>query len=404
MADLVMPKLGLTMTEGLLAEWRVDPGAAYRSGDILFVVETEKIANEVEAESDGVIAEILVRAGETAPVGAPIARLKGDADSLDASHLPAISDASLNISDATSPPPARQLQTDKQRVKATPLARRIARSEGVDLSSIEGTGPRGRIKAADVRRQAKRGDIIPQLSGDIKKVAPSAARAATARRVSAAKRDIPHFYLTRHVEISALLKMREDLNSANEGQRISITHMLIKGAALALAETPQANRIWSDQHMLAFDSADIGVVSETEKGLRIPVVRQAEAKSLDEIAATARDLAQRAQRDALLPQDIGGGALSISNVGMFGADSLTPIINPPQSMILGVGAEQQIFRPDERGAPALRRELILTLACDHRAIDGADAARFLLRVAETLEKPARLMRAAKASASTNGDC
>jgi pyruvate dehydrogenase E2 component (dihydrolipoamide acetyltransferase) len=428
MADLVMPKLGLTMTEGLLSEWHIAPGAAFRAGDRLFTVETEKVANEVEAEADGVLAEILVPAGETVPVGTPVARLAGDGtgeatapgQARDARPAPP-----LGAQDA---PSARKLmmehdlareqvtptgrdgrvmKEDVLRIIATPLARRIAAQKGVDLQQVAGTGPRGRIKARDVKgapQVAAPAPTGPAETGDAREIVPDAARLATARRVSAAKRDIPHFHVTHEAELSALTALRAQLNAEPHAPRVSVTHMLIRALGLALAERPAMNRIWAGERIIAFDKANIGMVVEAPDGLRIPVIRDAGRASLDEVAAQAQDLAARARSGDLRPSDMGDGVMSISNVGMFGVTSLTPIINPPNAMILGVGAERQIFRPDADGAPALRRELTLTLACDHRIIDGADAARFMADLVALLETPLRLLRPARRTADpTAGD-
>jgi pyruvate dehydrogenase E2 component (dihydrolipoamide acetyltransferase) len=399
MARILMPKLGLTMTEGLLSEWRVQPGESFAKGDVLFVVETEKIANEVEADVDGVLDKILVPEGETVQVGTAIASLEGDevGNAADAPNqwvggTESVAESEPITGTVPLTKPAVSSRADG-RIVATPLARRIAKLEGVDLRSVTGSGAGGRIKAKDVRAAAAILGSAPAIKkGAVHKVIVDAVRAATARRVSAAKREIPHFYVTRCVEITALQQLRNDLNSDETAVRISVTHLLVKALALALVEMPEINRIWAGEEILTFDTADIGMVAETPNGLRIPMIRSAEMLTLDQVASAAKTLADRIKADALTSADVGGGAISISNVGMFGADSLTPIISPPQSMILGVGAEQQLFRPDANGNPALCRELILTLACDHRVTDGADAARFLSRLVNFLEKPARLTR------------
>lgn len=411
-----MPKFGLTMTEGLLTEWHVAPGAAFRAGDMLFTVETEKVANEIEAEADGTLAEILVQAGETVPVGTPVARLASGVaapppmaaapaevasgkDTLDSPAARKLMAEHGLDRDAVAPTgrDGRVMKEDVLRLIATPLARRLAEAGGVDLSSVEGSGPRGRIKARDVEAAAQ---AVPARAPspalpDVTEIVPDATRRATAARVSAAKRDIPHFYLTHEADMAALARLRAELNAEGHGQKISVTHMLIRALGLALEEMPQMNRIWAGDRILAFAHADIGMVAETPDGLRIPVVRDAGGTSLDAVAAQAGALAERARNGRLTPSDVGGGVISISNVGMFGASSLTPIINPPNAMILGVGAERSLFRPDADGAPALRRELTLTLACDHRVIDGADAARFLSAVVALLETPLRLLRPAR---------
>lgn len=401
MSVLLMPKFGLTMTEGLLSEWHIAEGAVFSKGDLLFTVETEKVANEVEAEFDGVLEQIVVSEGDTIAVGEPVATLAG-ADHKAVSQ-PQDGPAARKLMAENAIPRdqvaatgrgGRVMKEDVLRVIATPLARRIAVQQGVDLETIKGSGPRGRIKAADVQ-DAPTSVAAPVQSNAPTQITPDAARLATATRVSAAKRDIPHFYVTHEAEITKLTALRQALNNDDLDTRISVTHMLIRALGLALTEMPHMNRIWVGDHILAFNQADVGMVAETPNGLRIPVIRNAGASHLDGIAAAANDLGTRARDDMLTTSDVGDGVIAISNVGMFGVASLTPIISPPNAMILGVGAPRPVFRPDDAGAPVLRNELTLTLACDHRIIDGADAARFLSVVVAILEKPTRLLRPAR---------
>ncbi|RAH98366.1 dihydrolipoamide acyltransferase [Acuticoccus sediminis] len=388
MADLVMPKLGLTMTEGLLREWRIAAGEAFKAGDVVFTVETDKVANEIEADADGVLAEVLVPEGETVPVGTPVARLAGGAVSRPMSAAP-----------RAAPPPA-----PGGRIVATPLARRLAAAAGIDLAALVGSGANGRIKAADV--EAASADARPAapeavptapqatatLPGAVREIDPGPARLATARRVAAARRDIPDFSVSHTADVADLMALRETLNAADGRPRVSVTHMLIRALGIALAEMPGMNRVWAGETILAYATADVGMVTETPDGLRIPIVRDAGGLSLDAIAAAAAGLAARARAGALSAQDVGGGVVAVSNVGMFGVTAMTPIINPPHAMILGVGADRPVFRPDADGRPALRRELALTLVCDHRVIDGAEAARFLAAVVRILETPVNLLR------------
>ncbi|MFK3780107.1 dihydrolipoamide acetyltransferase family protein [Agrobacterium sp. NPDC089420] len=427
MAELLMPKFGLTMTEGQIVQWHRKSGERFAKGEVLFVVETEKVANEVEAEADGELLEILAGEGDVLGVGLPIARVAYEDDAggpVPVSARNRSSDALPSNAPISDAPSARKLMRDHGlspadvvgsgrggrimkgdvlRVIATPLARRVARQNGVDLHEVTGSGPNGRIKVADVEQAlvALPKDLppaavpVPFLQPDIKK--PDASRLATARRVQAAKREIPHFYLTRMVNVLPLGRLRDDLNGDGAGRvKISVTHMLVKALGLALAEMPAMNRIWTEEGILSFSTADIGMVAETVQGLRIPVFRDVGRLPLDDVARMGADLAARARDGKLAATDVGGGVISVSNVGMFGATSLTPIISPPQAMILGVGAEQQMFRPDEAGQARLSREICLTLAADHRIIDGADAARFLQLVSRNLEEPLRLLRSAAA--------
>lgn len=402
MADLVMPKFGLTMTEGLITAWHRMPGEAFRKGDILFEVETDKVTNEVEATADGSLEEIMFPEGSVVAVGEAIARFAGNGGGEDAPPTARVP-SPPETGDAPSARNlmaehgirrdqvigtgrgARVMKEDVMRVIATPLARRIARDEGVALEGITGSGPRGRIKADDVRAAAAR--VMPRIEG------PDPERAATARRVQAAKREIPHFYLTRHVDTRALSGLRADLNAAAEGRvKLSVTHFLAKAVGLALAAHPALNRLWLPEGILTLDTFGVGIVTQNERGLRIPVVERADTLALDDLAAACAALFERARDGTLTSADVSGAAISISNVGMFGADSLTPIISPPQAMILGVGAEQALFRPDASGAPVATREIILTLAADHRLIDGAEAAQFLATLAHFLERPFELLR------------
>ena len=400
MSEIVMPKFGLTMTEGLITAWHRKPGETVKAGELLFEVETEKVTNEVEASVDGVLEEILFPEGSVVSVGLPIARLAGGtagqspapagADAPSARKLMAEHGIARDSVTGTGRG-GRVMKADVLRVVATPLARRIARRDGVDLSAVAGSGPHGRIKAADVEA-AKRVEVAP-APGVAGLIQPDPIRAATARRVQAAKRDIPHFYLTRHVDTRALNRLRADLNAEAVGRvKLSVTHLLVKAAGLALAAHPGLNRLWLPDGILALDSIGVGIVTETPHGLRIPVADRVDGLPLDDLAETCAGLFARARTGTLTSTDVSGGAISISNVGMFGADTLTPIISPPQAMILGVGAEQRLFRPDAEGRPALVQEIVLTLAADHRLIDGADAARFLATLARLLEEPLALLR------------
>jgi pyruvate dehydrogenase E2 component (dihydrolipoamide acetyltransferase) len=395
MPPLVMPKLGLTMTEGVLLEWHVGAGDEFRAGDMLFVVETEKVANEVQADIDGIIDELLVEEGDIVPVGMPLATLKGGR----VSELPekVVTTAEAAVSAVAIEPRQFVKDSDSSRIVSTPLARKRARELGVDLSQVAGSGPGGRIKVNDLDHL---GDSVaqemPRLQSEhglqAQEISPSAARLAIARRVSAAKTNVPHFYITQDVEVSALQVFRATINKRSPEIRISVTHLLIKALGVAMAELPTTNRIWVDDKILAFNQVDIGMVTETADGLRVPIIRDAGRRTLEEVAIEARTLASRAQDGSLTQKEVGGGSVSISNVGMFGASSLIPIINAPQAMILGVGSEQALFRPDEAGHPVLHKEICLTLACDHRVHDGADAARLLARLARILKNPSVSMQ------------
>lgn len=394
--DLLMPKLGLTMQEGTLTEWKVAPGQKVRKGEVLYVVETEKVATDIEAEADGVFLSRIVAEGETVPVGAPVGRMASSDGTLSPARdpMPAPDAPRPGPSDSPGPFPG---PASTRRIVATPLARRIARERGVELTSVSGSGPRGRIKAADVERAA--GKVAP--SGRVPEPSPqdggarsrpSPTQASMARRLAEVKQGVPHFYLSTEVEVSALLKLRAELNADTELPRLTLTHFLIAAVGRALCDLPNMNRIWSNGELVTYSACDVGMAVETDGGLFVPVVRDAGTRGVDGIAASARDLIDRAKAGQLRSSDMTGAATSISNAGMHDVTWLTSIINPGQSSILGVGSVREIFRPDENGAPALRREIGIVFSGDHRVHTGVEGLAFLNRVKAYLEKPMRLLR------------
>lgn len=374
-ADIVMPKLGLTMTEGLLAEWRVQPGARVTAGDILFVVETEKIATDIEASGSGEILELLVPAGSTVPVGTPLARWTGLASGApEPQPMPA---------------PAQGPAATGGRVLATPLARRLARERGIDITSLRGSGPRGRIKAKDLP-EAVIPAAAPPATGEF--IALDRVRAASARRLAQAKQEMPHFYVGAAAEISRLLALRDEWREIPDAPRLTVTHAVLAAMGRALLAMPELNRVWEGDGWRRIATPDVGLAVDTPRGLFAPVLRDAGRLTLDVLAERTNALVERARAGRLSPGELEGGCISLSNIGMFGARFLVPIVNPGQSMILGLGAMESLFRPDANGAPALRREVTLVLSADHRVLDGAAAAAFLARIVAFLEKPLALLR------------
>lgn len=381
---IVMPKLGLTMTEGLLASWRVKPGDRVQKGDVLFVVETDKIATDIEAPGTGEIASIEVAEGSTVPVGAVVATWIG-------SNMPASLLAAPAIATG--------------RVLATPLARRLVRQTGLNLATISGSGPRGRIKARDVEAACAAAPV-PAVASSAPPVAPPAAPSlglserrpassmekTVARRMTEAKQAIPHFYVQADADVTRLLALRDELNVAEGFARVSLTHFVIAAVARTLAQMPEINRIWDADEIVTLDGIDVGLAVATERGLLAPVLRHADRMGLDGIARACGDLVARARGGRLVAEDLAGGALSVSNVGMFGASHLIPIINPGQAAILGVAAVRPAFRPNAAGQPCLCQELGFVLSCDHRVLDGVSAARFLDGVMQFLRQPLTLMR------------
>ncbi|KPH74442.1 dihydrolipoamide acetyltransferase family protein [Bosea vaviloviae] len=400
-AAIVMPKLGLTMTEGLLAEWRVGAGDTVATGDILFVIETEKIATEIEAQHPGRIGDILVAEGETVPVGAALATwADGDAALAGAGTGPNSSPAA----EAPTPqPPAaavpRQASPARAdaggRIVATPLARRVARQNGIALDQLSGSGPQGRIKLKDVEAAlaaAPAPGPTPIRTAGGRRRPATAVEQVVARRLSLAKQTIPHFYVLAEADITSLLAMREELNGSGGRLRLSITHVIVAAVGRALLALPQLNAIWDEGDIVTLDGSDVGLAVDSPRGLMVPVLRDAGAHHLDAVAEACADIVTRARDGRLTAADCAGGAISVSNIGMYGASHLVSIINPGQSAILGVAATKPVFRPDAQGRPQLRQELGLVLSCDHRVIDGVRAAQFLDLVVKTLEHPLPLLR------------
>jgi pyruvate dehydrogenase E2 component (dihydrolipoamide acetyltransferase) len=378
-----MPKLGLTMSEGLIAEWCVKPGDAVQAGQVLFVVETDKISNEIQAPADGTIIDVLAGEGATVAVGLPVAMWTGPAQ------------GGVTVSEAIPEPvdvPAEQLPIAKvlngERRLSTPFARRLAQQGGIDIATIDGSGPRGRIKARDVQTALAALTSKPAT-------APSFGRGRDLRsliaaRVSRSKAEIPHFYLDADARFDALAALRRELNDDPMAPRkLSVTAFLGAAVARALALRPEANVVWRDGQAVPLQGLAIGIAVEAPGGVMAPVVPF--GGGIYDFVAALDGAIERARGGRLGAADVGEAAIGISNVGMFGVRSLTPIIDPDQTFMLGVGAPHTRFRADEKGSPIAVQEVTLSLACDHRAIDGAAAARFLATIVELIEHPTRLL-------------
>lgn len=416
--DLLMPKLGLTMTEGMLVEWNVSSGDRVTVGTTLFVVETDKVATEIDAQAEGVMGDILVQAGETVPVGTVVARWTGPGQGLEAPADTAPAGATISSGDTTpatlsgTDEPSAQYDTGPEtaqsqaasaarRIVATPLARRHAHEMALDLATVKGTGPKGRIKASDVRavqaRQQQDTDTQDRhvaghshaVSG-AQQVPPSALGQSMAARMVQAKQ-VPHFYLAVEAEVSELLALRVRLNQHAASQKLTLNHFVVAAVARALVLHPHQNRIWLDGGILQLNSADVGMAVSTERGLMAPVLHGLGGATLDEVAQQAHVLVERTRSGKAVRADLEGGAISVSNAGMYNVTYMTPIINPPQSAILGVGSIRDVFRPDAQGAPTLKREMGLVLAADHRLHDGASALQFLNCVVDLLQAPYSLL-------------
>ena len=409
--DILMPALSPTMETGTLAKWTVAVGDAVRSGDVIAEIETDKATMEVEAVDDGILASIMVAEGsEGVAVGTPIGRLAEDGESPDdvaaapASTAPVAPElAAAPVEEPTQPTPApvpapaAVSSAPANRIFASPLARRIAADRGVDLASLSGSGPHGRIlrrdvEAAETAPAAVRPAVDQAVVQGASTLEPnSQMRRIIASRLQESKQTAPHFYLTVDCEIDALLAARRQMNDqAPEGVKISVNDLVIRAAAMALIKVPKANASWEGENTRLFTHADIAMAVAVDGGLVTPVIWAAEKKGLAEIASVSRDLATRARDGKLAPEEFTGGSFTISNLGMYGVREFAAVINPPQGAILAVGAGEQ--RPVVKdGQLAVATVMTVTLSADHRVVDGAVGAEWLQAFKGYVEAPVTML-------------
>ena len=385
---IIMPKLGLTMTEGTLTEWRVQPGDAVAKGDILFVVETDKIANEIEAPSAGRIETVDAAIGDVFKVGAVLATWRPDEGRPDEGAINGRTEHASAPRTQSAPPqasavaPALSPSSTSGRIIATPLARRLARERHVDLKALTGTGRNGRIRARDIEARP----AAPRRRK------ATSVEAVIAKRLTQAKQTIPHFYAMAEIDVTAAQTFRARLKKDNHSQPISLTHIIVAALGRALLAMPEIDTVWDDGDIVTLGEGDVGIAVDTPRGLLVPVVKKAGHLTLDQIAGTSKELIERARAGTLGAEDVSGGAITVSNVGMHGGAMLFPIINPGQSAILGVAAPRGVFRPDSAGAPVLRDELNLVVAADHRVSDGVRVMKFLAALRDLMSNPAQFLR------------
>lgn len=432
--EILMPALSPTMEEGTLAKWLVKEGDTVSSGDLLAEIETDKATMEFEAVDEGIIGKILVAEGsEHVAVNTAIAILieEGETlpDSATAAPQPAVQATPEPTSNASASVPQNSPASQSTvqaaagaRVFATPLARRLAADKGIDLSTIAGTGPNGRIVKADVLSasaspkaavvatasftQGQTATAAPVATGassdavkklyegrDYSEVSLDGMRKTIAARLSESKQTIPHFYLRRDINIDALMSLRAMVNKdlSERNVKLSVNDFIIKACALALQNVKTANVVWAGDRVLQFDASDIAVAVAIDGGLITPVLRDAEQKSLSVLSAEMKDLAARARDKKLMPQEYQGGSFSISNLGMYGIDNFDAVINPPHAAILAVGAGKKKPIVKEDGELGSATIMSVTLSVDHRAVDGALGALLLDDIVKNLENPFVLM-------------
>jgi pyruvate dehydrogenase E2 component (dihydrolipoamide acetyltransferase) len=426
--EILMPALSPTMEEGTLAKWLVKEGDVVKSGQIIAEIETDKATMEFEAVDEGKIGRILVAEGTAGvKVNTPIAVLIEDGEAADAvpAAAKAVAVAAPVVTAVAAPAAVVAAKPAGARVFASPLARRIAKDKGLDLGTVQGSGPHGRIVRADVEGVQAVAAVAVAVAAPVAMAAPAAVsapvaamasgpstdvvlktyadrpftevkldgmRKTIAARLTEAKQTVPHFYLRRDIELDALMAFRAQLNAKLEsrGVKLSVNDFIIKACALALQQVPAANAVWAGDRVLQFKKSDVAVAVAIEGGLFTPVLKDAEAKSLSALSAEMKDLAKRARDRKLAPHEYQGGSFAISNLGMFGIDNFDAIINPPHAAILAVGAGVQ--KPIVKdGAVVIGTVMSVTLSVDHRVIDGALGALLVNAIKENLENPLAML-------------
>jgi pyruvate dehydrogenase E2 component (dihydrolipoamide acetyltransferase) len=434
--ELVMPRLSDTMEQGTVGRWLVHEGDAVKEGDVIAEIETDKATMEFQAYAAGTVLRILVGDGESAALGAPIAIIGEPGETLpddaaqsapeaatEGANDPAGDEqaavrAAAKDAPAAEPEPAPAERPTRAAepaptggagnghagaVRVSPIARRMADRAGIDLAPLagRGSGPDGRIVKVDVERLMERGGppepaapasaaVPPTAESELRELSPMLK--AVARRMSEAKAAVPHFYVSSEIDMTRAVGMRAELNEglADLGEKISLNDLIVRSCALALMQHPQAHRSYVDGRHAYHPHANVGIAVALDDGLIVPVVREADTKSVRVIAAESRDLVQRARAGALKQREIEGGTFTVSNMGMLDVSAFSAIINPPESAILAVGATTE--RPAVvDGQILVRAMMTVTLACDHRACSGADGARLLQTVKRLLQAPSLLL-------------
>jgi pyruvate dehydrogenase E2 component (dihydrolipoamide acetyltransferase) len=444
MPEIQMPKLSDTMTEGTLVSWKKKKGDKVSAGDVIAEIETDKATMEWESPEDGTLTEIYVQEGGKVNVGDKIAFIGGEGEEAPAeekkeekaeakkeekpqaeTEKPAsaekkeketapqkktveatVSAAPSQDKKKTAQPSASPARTDEARVKASPVARRVAAELSVDLASVKGTGPDGRVTETDVRAAAKSKTAAPQKPPAATKPAPSAKpgegariqlsgmRKIIAQRLSESLGPVPHFYLTIEINAGPLMAAREELKSAGEGAdtaKITVNDFVLKAAVQAAVKVPRVNASFDGDAYVQYADVDLGIAVAIEDGLLTPVIRAAQNKSLREISELVKDLANRARNKRMKPEEFQGGTFTVSNLGGMGINSFSAVINPPQGFILAIGKVTKVPVIDDSDQIVAGHRMSITMSCDHRVIDGALGAEYLKELRHLLENPALLL-------------
>lgn len=415
MQTIIMPKMGDAMEEGTLVRWLKHEGDTVQEGEPIAEIATDKATVEIEAPTSGVLRGIRVVENAVVPVNTPLAYILQPGESLPAEGDGKASGAAQPTAAATpQPAPAptavaaapQPAPTDgEERILASPLARKIAAEHGIDLRQVQGTGPKGRIVERDVLAyiESRKGTAVPAAAAPAPMPMPAPAVAAapaegraetlnrlrqiTAQRTTEAHQTIPHFYLTMEIDMEEALALRQRLNQLDESLRVSVNDLIVKACAVAIEQHPIVNASYQNGQLVHPNGVHIGIAVAVEQGLLVAVLRHCEGKSLRRIAQESQTLIQKAREGKLMPDEMTGNTFTVSNLGMFGIEQFTAIINPPASAILAVGATKRVPVVQEDGAIVARQRMKVTLSCDHRVLDGAVGAQFLQTLKRVLENP-----------------
>lgn len=407
MTKVIMPKMGDGMEEGTLLEWLKKDGEKVRSGEVIGNIQTDKATLELESPGSGILTGFLIQPGETVPVGVPIAAILKAGETLAADWAtasPSSESGQPEEAPAETPQAAPAAQPDSNapkasgsdRVKASPLARKIAAELGVDLTTVTGTGPGGRIVEKDVRSgkpsttQPSSPVSAPAAAQGDTKVPLNRLRQIIAQRTTQSKQQVPHFYVTVEVDIEAINALREQFE-AEESGKVSINDFVIKACARALADMPEANASFGDKEVIRYGQINIGVAAAVEEGLLVPTIKNVERLSLREIGEQSRSLVKKARDGKLLPDEMQGSTFSVSNMGMLNVDNFFAIINQPNAAIVAIASAKKVVVANEDEELEVRTRMNITGSFDHRVLDGALGAKFMNIVRDYLQNPTRLL-------------
>lgn len=394
-----LPQFGMGMTDGTVTKWLKAEGDAVSEGEIIVEVEAAKMEVEVPSPASGVLKKILVNVEENVPVLSVLALIDAEGEAQAESPIETVEPAAKTQVPKLAAAAEPGAHPQKSSTQVEPAARKLAKEHGIDLSTITGSGPNGRIRVADVQALADQDSAQstkeePQVkqtkeADEFVEIPHTQIRRIIARRLTESKRDVPHFYLKANCQIDAMLSLRKTLNEKS-GSKVSVNDLVIRAVALALKAVPDANVSWMEDAMRRFNTVDVSVAVDTPRGLITPIVRDADSKSVQEIAAEVKELAARAQKGRLKQDEYTGGMVSVSNLGMFGVEEFSAILNPPQALIFAIGAGLQKPWVSD-GKLEIATIMTVTVSVDHRAVDGALGAKVLAEFKSLIESPDRLV-------------